>query len=312
MRIAVIGAGGTGGYFGGLLARAGHDVTFVARGAHLDAIRSRGLTVNSRLAGNFTVRAAATDDIRSIGPVDLVLVCVKTYGMDGVLPLLPSLLGPKTMIVSMQNGIDNEDRIAAVTGPEPVLGMVAQVSSFIQGPGVVGQTGGPGRLVFGEMAGGKSARTTALRKTFQDAGITAEVRPDIKVALWEKFIFICGVSGVTALTRLPMGAILADRETAGLMRAALDEAAAVAKAEGAAVAGEFTEQTLAFMGKLEPWTRGSMAQDLLEGRRLELETLNGTVVRLGHAREVPVPVNWTIYAALRPFADGAPEVPMPA
>ena len=311
MRVAVIGAGGTGGYFGGLLARAGHDVTFVARGAHLDAIRSRGLTVNSRLAGNFTVRAAATDDIRSIGPVDLVLVCVKTYGMDGVLPLLPSLLGPKTMIVSMQNGIDNEDRIAAVTGPGPVLGMVAQVSSFIQGPGVVGQTGGPGRLVFGEMAGGESARTTALRKTFQDAGVAAEVRPDIRVGLWEKFIFICGVSGVTALTRLPMGAILADRETAGLMRAALDEAAAVAKAEGAAVAGEFTEQTLAFMGKLEPWTRGSMAQDLLEGRRLELETLNGTVVRLGHAREVPVPVNWTIYAALRPFADGAPELPKP-
>ncbi len=312
MHVAVIGAGGTGGYFGGLLARAGHDVTFVARGAHLDAIRSRGLTVNSRLAGNFTVRAAATDDIRSIGPVDLVLVCVKTYGMDGVLPLLPSLVGPKTMIVSMQNGIDNEDRIAAVTGAEPVLGMVAQVSSFIQAPGVVGQTGGPGRLVFGEMAGGESARTAALRKTFQDAGITAEVRPDIRVGLWEKFIFICGVSGVTALTRLPMGTILADRETAGLMRATLDEAAAVAKAEGAAVAAGFTGQTLALMAKLEPWTRGSMAQDLLEGRRLELETLNGTVVRLGHAREVPVPVNWTIYAALRPFADGAPEVPKPA
>jgi 2-dehydropantoate 2-reductase len=312
MRVAVIGAGGTGGYFGGLLARAGHDVTFVARGAHLDAIRSRGLTVNSRLAGNFTVRAAATDDIRSIGPVDLVMVCVKTYGMDGILPLLPSLVGPNTMIVSMQNGIDNEDRIAAVTGPEPVLGMVAQVSSFIQGPGVVGQTGGPGRLVFGEMAGGESTRTAALRKTFQDAGITAEVRPDIKVGLWEKFIFICGVSGVTALTRLPMGTILADRETAGLMRATLDEAAVVARAEGAAVAPGFTEQTMAFMSKLEPWTRGSMAQDLLEGRRLELDTLNGTVVRLGRAREVAVPVNWTIYAALRPFADGAPEIPRPA
>jgi len=312
MRVAVIGTGGTGGYFGGLLARAGHDVTFVARGAHLDAIRSGGLTVNSRLAGNFTVRAAATDDIRSIGPVDLVLVCVKTYGMEAVLPLLPSLVGPKTMIVSMQNGIDNEDRIAAVTGPEPVLGMVAQVSSFIQGPGVVGQTGGPGRLVFGEMAGGESARTAALRTTFRDAGITAEVRPDIKVALWEKFIFICGASGMTALTRLPMGTILADRETARLMRATLDEAAAVAKAEGAAVAVEFTEQTLGFMRKLEPWTRGSMAQDLLDGRRLELETLNGTVVRLGRRREVPVPVNWTIYAALRPFADGTPEIPKPA
>jgi 2-dehydropantoate 2-reductase len=311
MRIAVIGAGGTGGYFGGLLARAGHDVTFVARGAHLDAIRARGLAVNSRLAGNFTVRAAATDDIRSIGPMDLVLVCVKTYSMDAVLPLLPVLVGPATMIASMQNGIDNEDRIAAVTGPESVLGMVAQVSSFVQAPGVVGQTGGPGRLVLGELAGGESARTAALLKTFQDAGITAEVRPDIRLALWEKFIFICGVSGVTALTRLPMGVILADRETASLMRATLDEAAAVAQAEGMAIAPRFAEQAVALMGKLEPWFRGSMAQDLLEGRRLELETLNGTVVRLGRAREVAVPVNWTIYAALRPFADGAPEIPKP-
>lgn len=312
MRVAVIGAGGTGGYFGGLLARAGHDVTFVARGAHLDAIRSRGLEVRSRLAGNFTVRAGATDDIRSIGPVDLVLVCVKTYSMDGVLPLLRSLVGPKTMIASVQNGIDNEDRIAAVTGPGPVLGMVAQVSSFIQAPGVVGQTAGPGTLFFGELAGGESARTAALRKVFQEAGIAAEVRADIKVALWEKFIFICGASGVTALTRLPMGTILADRETAALMRATLDEVTSVARAEGVGVAAGFAEQAFTFLGKLEPWTRGSMAQDLLEGRPLELETLNGTVVRLGRARDVAVPVNWTIYAALRPFAAGAPQAPKPA
>ena len=312
MRIAVIGTGGTGGYFGGLLSRAGHEVAFVARGAHLDAIRAGGLTVHSRLAGNFTVRAAATDDIRSIGRADLVLVCVKTYSMESVLPHLPALVGPKTMILSMQNGIDNEDRIAAVTGPEPVLGLAAQVSAFIQGPGVIVQVGGPGKLIFGEMAGGESPRTAALAKTFQDAGIAAEVRPDIKVALWEKFIFICAASGVTALTRLPAGPIFADPETARLLRATLDEGVAVARAEGAAVAANFTERTLAQTAKLEPWTRGSMALDLLEGRRLELETLNGTVVRLGRAREVAVPVNWTIYAALRPFANGAPEIPKPA
>jgi len=309
LRIAVIGAGGTGGYFGGLLARAGHDVTVVARGPHLDAIRARGLTVRSRLAGEFTVRVAATDDVRSIGPVDLVLVCVKTYGMEEVLPALPSLVGPATMIGSTQNGIDNADRIAAVTGAGPVLGMVAQVSSFIQGPGVVAQAGGPGKLVFGELAGGESARTAELLGTLQRAGIAAETRSDIRVALWEKFIFICGMSGVTALTRLPLGAILADPETAALMRATLDEVAAVARAEGVAVTDQFPEQTFGFMRKLEPWLRGSMAQDLLSGRRLELETLNGTVARLGRARGVPVPVNWTIYAALRPFAGGAPELP---
>jgi 2-dehydropantoate 2-reductase len=312
MRVAVIGAGGTGGYFGGLLARAGHDVTFVARGAHLAAIRSRGLTVHSRLSGTFTVRAGATDDMRSIGPVDLVLVCVKTYSMDGILPQLPSLVGPTTMIVSMQNGIDNEDRIAAAAGPDHVLGMVAQVSSFIRAPGVVDQTAGPGKLFFGEMAGGESARTAALQNVFHDAGIAAQVRTDVKVALWEKFVFICAASGVTALTRLPMGTIFEDPETAQLLRSTLEEGAAVARAEGITLAGGFVDQTLGFMRKQEPWTRGSMAQDLLEGRPLELETLNGTVVRLARAREVPVPVNWCIYAALRPFAHGAPDMPTPA
>jgi 2-dehydropantoate 2-reductase len=311
VRLAVIGAGGTGGYFGGLLARAGHDVTFVARGAHLDAIRSRGLTVHSRLAGDFTVRASATDDIRAIGPVDLVLVCVKTYSMDGVLPLLPALVGPKSMVASMQNGIDNEDRIAAVTGPGPVLGMVAQVSSFIQGPGIIGQTAGPGKLAFGEMAGGESARTAALLKIFQAAGISAALRPDIRLALWEKFIFICAASGVTALTRLPAGPIFGDPETTALVRSTLEEGVAVARAQGVEVAGRLVEQTLGLMRKLEPWARGSMAQDLLEGRPLELDTLNGTMVRLGRAREVPVPVNWCIYAALRPFAHGAPDLPKP-
>ena len=312
MRVAVFGAGGTGGFFGGLLARAGHDVTFVARGAHLDAIRSHGLTVNSRLAGNFVVRPGATDDARSIGPVDLVLVCVKTYSLDGVLPTLPPLVGPQTSILSVQNGIDNEARIAAVVGAGPVLGAVAQVSSFIQRPGVVGQTGGPGRLVFGEMAGGESGRTAALLRVFTEAGIAAEVRPDIRGALWEKFVFICGVSGVTALTRLPLGPILADREAAGLMRATVEEVVTVARAEEAPVAPRFAEQVLAMMGTLEPWMRGSMAQDLAEGRRLELEWLNGTVVRLGRARAIPVPANWAIYAALRPFADGAPVEPAPA
>src|SRR5262249_5161505 len=158
----------------------------------------------------------------------------------------------------------------------------------------------------------ESPRTAALAKTFQDAGIATEVRPDVKTALWEKFIFICAASGVTALTRLPTGPIFADRETTGLLRATLDEGVAVAKAHGVVLAADFPDRTLAAMAKLEPWTRGSMALDLLEGRRLELETLNGTMVRLGRAREVVVPVNWTIYAALQPFADGAPEIPKPA
>jgi len=308
MRVAVIGAGGTGGYFGGLLARAGHDVTFVARGAHLDAIRSHGLAVKSRLAGDFSVQAAATDDIRTIGPVDLVLVCVKAYSMDEILPALPSLIGPHTMVFSVQNGIDNEARLAAAVGERPVLGAVAQVSSFIEAPGVVGQVAGPGALILGELSGGRSERADRLRDVFRSAGIAADVRPDISVALWEKYVTICGLSGVTAVTRLPIGPVLATPETKALLRAAMAEVTAVARAGSVAVAEDFAEEGLGIMARLEPWMRGSMAQDLAEGRRLELETLNGTVVRLGRAREIPTPVNWVIYAALLPFVNGPPSV----
>ncbi len=309
MRVAVMGAGGTGGYFGGLLARAGEDVTFIARGAHLEAIRTQGLRVKSRLAGDFTVRARATDDPRDVGPVDLVLFCVKSYSTAEAVEKIRPLIGANTMILSVQNGIDNEERIAQVVGPEPVLGAVALVSSVIEAPGVIAQTAGLGKIVFGELGGGMSTRTEWLREVFQRAGIAAEVHPDIRVALWEKFIFICGLSGVTALTRLPIGSILASPEARALLQGTMEEVEAIAQAEGIPVPGGYTSRALAAMSGLEPWARGSLYYDLAAGYRLEIETLNGTVVRLGRKHTIPTPLNFAIYAALRPYAAGPPPSP---
>jgi 2-dehydropantoate 2-reductase len=311
MRVAVIGAGGTGGYFGGLLARAGEDVTFLARGAHLEAIRARGLTVKSRLAGDFSIAAKATGDPAEIGPVDLVLVCVKSYSMADVLPKIPPLVGPATMVLSLQNGIDNEERIAEVVGPGPVLGAVAHVSSAIEAPGIIAQMAGPGRIVFGELGGGTSARTERLLGAFRRAGIASEVHPQVRIALWEKFIFICGVSGITALTRLPLGPILASPPTRALFRETMVEVAAVAHAEAIPVSPGSADQALVQASRFEPWTRGSLYYDLAAGRPLEIDALNGTVVRLGRRREIPTPLNFAVYAALAPYAAGPPASPSP-
>ncbi len=303
MRIAVIGAGGTGGYYGALLARAGEDVTFVARGAQLEAIRKSGLTVRSRLAGNFHVACRATDDPREIGPVDLILLCVKAYDTAQAAAHLPALVGPETMILSVQNGIDNETQIARVVGAGHVLGAAAHISSVVAEPGVIAQTAGPGLITFGEMDGRPSERTERLLGTFQRGGIAAKVHPNITVALWEKFIFICALSGVTALTRLPIGPILADPETAALLRGTMMEVEVLARAEGIGIAG-YPDMAMTFAAGLEPAMRGSMYYDLAAGRRLELSTLNGTVVRLGREKGIPTPLNGVIYAALRPYEHG--------
>src|SRR5918998_6261659 len=208
MRIAVVGAGGTGGYFGGLLAQAGQDVTFIARGAHLKALRAQGLTVESKLAGTFTVPVQATNAPREIAPVELILFCVKTYDTDSAAESIRPLIRPDTVLLSLQNGIDNEERIARVAGHASGIGAVAYVVSAIKAPGVVAQTAGPGKIIFGELSGGESLRTERLRDLLQRARITAEVHPDIRIVLWQRFLFICAFSGVTAVTRLPIGANL--------------------------------------------------------------------------------------------------------
>jgi 2-dehydropantoate 2-reductase len=309
MRIAVVGAGGTGGYFGGLLARAGDDVTFIARGAHLETLRARGLTLESSLAGTFTVPVQATDDPNEVGPVDLVLFCVKTYDTDAAAASVRPLIQPETTLLSLQNGVDNEERIARLSGHPSGMGAVAYVVSAIKSPGLVAQTAGPGKIVLGELGGGKSGRTERLRDVLQRAGIAAEVHPDIRAVLWQKFLFICAFSGVTALTRLPIGTVLADPATRALFRGTSEEVEAIARAIGIGLPDDCVEQALATASAVEPWGRGSLYGDLAGGRRLELEGLNGEVVRRGGELGIETPLNFAIYAALRPYVDGAPESP---
>jgi 2-dehydropantoate 2-reductase len=309
MRIAVMGSGGTGGYFGGLLARAGEEVIFVARGAHLEALRMRGLTVKSRLAGTFTLPVRATDSPNGVGPVDLILFCVKTYDTDSAAESIRPPLGAETMLLSLQNGVDNAERIARIAGHGSGLGAVAYVVAAIEAPGVIAQTVGPGRIVLGELARDKSTRIKRLHGILQSAGIAAEVHPDVRIAIWQKFLFICAFSGVTTLTRVPIGAILADPVTHDLFRGTVEEAEAVARASGIELPEDCVEQALATAAAVEPWGRGSMYHDLANGLRLELEALNGEVVRRGDEQDIQTPLNFAIYAALKPYING--ELLMP-
>jgi 2-dehydropantoate 2-reductase len=306
MRIAVMGTGGTGGYFGGLLARSGEEVTFIARGAQLNAIRENGLSIKSVLAGDFTIPAKATSDPNDIGPVDLVLFCVKAYDNAVAADLIRPLIGPETIVLSVQNGIDNEEQIGKIIGHRHMIGAVAYVSSTIEAPGIIGQTAGPGKIVLGELEGGARRRTEKIHHALNNAGIAAELHSNIQVALWQKFVAICGINGITALTRLSLGEIRACAEASRLLKATMEEVEAVARAGYADLPEGCVDQSIAFINSLEPSARGSMYYDLAAGRRLELEVLNGTVVRLGNARGIPTPCNFSIYAALKPYLNGAP------
>ena len=305
MRIVVIGTGGTGGYFGGLLARAGEDVSFLARGTQLEALRTHGLTVKSRLAGTFSLPVHATSDPQEIGPVDLVLFCVKTYDTGAASEGLHLLMGPETVVLPIQNGIDAAEQLSGEVGMEHLVGGVAYVTSQIESPGVVAQTAGAGSIELGELVGGQSERTERLQQVLRHAGISVQLPPDIRVSLWEKFLFICAFSGVTALTRLPLGQVMAYQETSDLLKAVMKEGEAVSRASGIALPEDIVERHYATLQALEPSAMGSMAFDLLAGRRLEIEALNGTMVRLGKEHNLSLPFNYAIYAALKPYTNGA-------
>jgi 2-dehydropantoate 2-reductase len=267
MRVTVMGSGGTGGYFGGLLARAGEDVTFVARGAHLEAIRAKGLTVRSRLVGDFTVPARATDDPRAGGFADLVLFCVKAYDTETAAERLRPTIGPETVILPVQNGIDSAERIGRVVGSGHVIGGTAGVSSVLEAPGIIDHRSGPDEIRLGELDGQPSARVERIAEVLRRAGIKAEIRLDIRVALWEKFVRICGLSGLTALTRLPIGAILACAETRTLLLQTMDETVAVGRAENVIVPDGFPAATRHIFERMGPAVRGSLYYDLAADRR---------------------------------------------
>ncbi len=299
MRIAVMGAGGVGGLFGALLSRAGHEVAFIARGQHLEAIRRDGLRVESPL-GNFTVHAPASEDPAALGKADAVLVAVKTWQVKEVAPRLRPLLGPATVVVPMENGVEAADELAAALGPGPVVGGLCHVLTWITAPGAVRHAGFTPRVTMGEASGGKSERLERLAAALRSAGMEATVTSDIRTALWEKFLVIDPLGSVGAASRATAGEMLAVPETRALLVAATREVEAVGRARGAKLAAGAVERTLGWVKGLPPDATASMQRDVVGGRPSELHEQTGAVVRLGHAARVPVPVHETLYGALLP------------
>ena len=297
MRIAVLGSGGIGGYYGALLARSGHDVVFIARGAHPEAMQRRGLTVRTS-EGESTIPVTASADTAGVGTVDLVLFSVKSYDTATAAQALTPLMARDTAVITFQNGLDNVEAIAAAAGPEAVLPGVVYVALQLIGPGVILRTGGEGKVVFGELSGILTERVQRIADAFRQSGIALEVTPDIRRVLWDKFLFITGIGGVTALARSGIGPLLASAAGRSLLHAACAEIVAVAQAEGAHLQPAAVDAVLAQAATLPaPW-RSSMARDLEEGRRLEVDALSGAVVRRGIKHGIPTPVHQTIVACL--------------
>lgn len=300
MRIAVFGAGGVGGYFGGRLAQAGEDVVFVARGPHLEAIRRDGLTVEST-AGDFVVRPTATEDVRTAGPVDAVLLGVKAWQVkDAALALRPLLEGGG-FVVPLQNGVEAADELAAELGAERVLGGLCKISSYVAAPGRIRHVGVAPRVEFGERDGRRSERVDRLRVAFEKAsGVDAGTPGDINAAVWEKFLFITPLSGVGAITRMPAGVLRAVPESRSMLESAMREVFDVGRARGIGLRKDAVARTMSYIDGLPPDTTASMQRDILEGRPSELDYQTGAVVRLGRQSQVAVPVNEFIYWSLLP------------
>jgi 2-dehydropantoate 2-reductase len=303
MRLVVVGAGGVGGYFGARLARAGQDVTLVARGAHLDAIRSRGLRVRSAVEGEYTVPVRAVDTVAGLPDADAVLLCVKSFDTEAAVEAVRAVVGPATAVLSLQNGVDNEDKIDGALGAGHALGGAAYVFATIEAPGVVAHTFA-GRVVLGEMDGRPTPRSEDLRAAFDAAGIPVAVSDDIRRTLWEKYLMISAQAGMTGLTRAPIGVIRETPETWRMYRMIVEELATLGRASGISLTADAVEMTLGNAGKLAPHLYSSLHHDLVHGKRLELDALHGHAVRLGERLGVPTPMVFAVYAALRPFAEG--------
>ncbi len=306
MKIAIMGSGGVGGYFGARLAATGNDVTFIARGAHLDAIRSEGLRVQSPLGDVHINAAEATDDPTDVGPVDIVLFATKLYDTESAGELCKPFIGADTAVISLQNGVDSEEQLSRILGAEHVVGGVARISAEISAPGVIQQHSQFAGIEFGELDGRNSGRLQAFLAAATEAKIDAQLCDDINIAIWQKFILMTSFSAITALTRLPAGPIRDHPETWNLMQAAAHEAGAVARARGVKLTENAVDDTVKIMGTLPDTMKASMLVDLERGKRLELEWLSGAVCRFGRETGVDTPVHRVVLAALSPYATGRP------
>ena len=306
MRIAVMGTGGVGGYFGARLAHGGHDVAFIARGRQLAALRSDGLRVRSPLGDLHLPEVIATDDPASLDPVDLVLFGIKLWDTEQAAEQIKPLIGPDTAVVSFQNGVVKDAILRRVLGAEHVLGGVCYIAATIAEPGVIEHSGDLQKLVFGEYDGRVSPRVEAFRAACADGGIDVEISPDIERTIWQKFVFLVALSGATSLARTPIGPIRTNPKSRAWLRDVLDEVVQVARAQGVDLPEDYAEDRLAFVDTVSPAMTSSMHHDLERGNRLEVAWLSGDVAERGKALGVPTPANRTIADVLAIHANGTP------
>lgn len=304
MKIAVMGSGGVGGYFGARLAKAGCEVSFVARGAHLAALREQGLKIESPLGDIHLPKVRVTDDPGTLAPVDLVLFSVKLWDTEAAARSIAPLIGPHTGIVSFQNGVQKDDMLRRRFGGKAVMGGVGYIATKIARPGVIKHGGTMQRLVFGEYDGLRSARAEALLEACQRGGINAELSGDIRREIWEKFVFLVGLSATTTTMRVPIGPIRSNAQPRAFLLEIMREVVAVGRAHGVALAADYAEQRLAFCDGIPADMSSSMHHDLEGGRPLELAWLSGGVVELGEAAGVPTPANRAVRDILALYAQG--------
>ena len=305
MRFAILGSGAVGGYYGAKLARAGNDVTFVARGAHLAAIREHGLQIRSPMLGDFVVRAAAEEDTARVGAVDVVVVAVKAYDNETALPRLRPMMRESTAVLTLQNGVDSAREVAAQVGEAAVIGGPTYIATALSAPGVIEQTGTHRRIVFGEVFGALPRMTDRVRSIHQalaGADIQAEAVDDGRVPIWEKFIFLVSLAGFTGAARLPIGPVWADPVVRAQFLEGCREVERVARAEGVPVAQDFIQRIATYIEAIPGTMRSSLLIDLSQGKRIEVEALQGAVVRRAAQAGVPAPIMSTLYAVLKPWA----------
>ncbi len=306
MKLVVIGAGGIGGYFGARLATAGAEVVFVARGAHLRALRETGLFVDS-VSGDFRVHpVTATDDPGEIGPADAVLLCVKTWQLPQAIPMLPTLVGPGTAVVTTQNGVDAPDQVAAAVGRDAVLPGLAKIFSSVAAPGRISHVGGPASLAFGEWDNRRTDRVSDLKALLRGAGVDASVPADIWAELWAKMLFVVPFGTLGAASGVPIGALRSRPGTRQALVEAMGEIEAIARARGIGLPSGIVEKTLTFVDQQPAGATSSLQRDLLAGRPSELEAWAGSVVRLGRESGVATPVHGLLYELLAARAGQSP------
>lgn len=302
MKVAVFGAGGVGGYLGGRLAQVGADVHLIARGEHLAALGSDGLRVES-VAGDFEIDLPASDDPAEVGPCDYVLFTVKSYDTEAAADDLEPLLDEGTAVISFQNGPENEDLLAGRIGREHVMGGVANIFSTIGDPGVIEHTGGPAEFVFGELDGSRSERAERFLEYCKRAtGVNPKLSTAIDVDIWRKVAFICAQSGTTAAVRLPLGEIRSAPESWATYRRIVEEACAVARAEGVELPDGTVDELVAFAEGLGEDSHSSLHYDMTHGKRMELQGLHGAVLRRADEHGIDAPTIRTVYGILEPWA----------